>query len=253
MPPQRALFSHISSPAVTRSSRGRGTTEPTDHSTPRSCGTGRTFSNLAAPVVTTSTPMDTGLLEPIPQVSLSTIPSSDNASLHRVTGQFPSPGYHGLDSPAYDASMVPIPGEGEEDEEDEDSGFDSRILSGLGSPSPEGNPSQTSNATAVPSPSPHTNLPSTTQVPSTDPALLAILQQMTTAMTHLSKPADHGPSANFKSPSINAPDKFDGTNPTKLRPFLQVFELIFANDERVFANERKKVIFTVFYLSGNAS
>ena len=85
---------------------------------------------------------------------------------------------------------------------------------------------------------------------SSDPALVKLLQLLTTHITGSSTSSPTS-SSNFKTPGMKAPDCFDGT-PTLLRHFLQQCQLIFHNDARTFSNDRKKVLYAVSFLSGKA-
>ncbi|MBW0540562.1 hypothetical protein O181_080277 [Austropuccinia psidii MF-1] len=62
-----------------------------------------------------------------------------------------------------------------------------------------------------------------------EPSLLAIMQQMTQIMANLqaaSSSESSRPPA-FKTPSMKAPECFDGTQPFKVRSFIKSFQLIF--------------------------
>ncbi|MBW0553510.1 hypothetical protein O181_093225 [Austropuccinia psidii MF-1] len=79
-----------------------------------------------------------------------------------------------------------------------------------------------------------------------DPSLLKIMEKMATIMGHLSQAA--APRSNykapaFKTPSMKAPDSFDGTQACKLRQFIQSCQLIFHNDPENFFSDRKKVLY----------
>src|SRR6202051_4765499 len=51
---------------------------------------------------------------------------------------------------------------------------------------------------------------------------------------------------------VREPDPFDGTDPTKLRTFLIQLQLTFNDRPRAFAEDRRKVNFTISYLKGTA-
>ncbi|KAI8447663.1 hypothetical protein BY996DRAFT_6586376 [Phakopsora pachyrhizi] len=61
-----------------------------------------------------------------------------------------------------------------------------------------------------------------------------------------------GVSPAFKTPSMKAPVSFDGSNPSKLRNFLQSCQLIFYNNEKTFSKDKKKVLYAASFLSGKA-
>ncbi|MBW0564440.1 hypothetical protein O181_104155 [Austropuccinia psidii MF-1] len=88
-----------------------------------------------------------------------------------------------------------------------------------------------------------------------EPSLLAIMQQMTHIMANLqaasSSEASRPPA--FKTPSMKAPECFDGTQPFKVRSFIQSFQLIFHNDMANFAQDRKKVLYATSFLIGRAA
>ena len=56
-----------------------------------------------------------------------------------------------------------------------------------------------------------------------------------------------------KGPETRAPDRFDGANPSKLRPFLTQCRLVFLNHTKRFATDRSKVLYAGSYLSGVAA
>ncbi|MBW0502226.1 hypothetical protein O181_041941 [Austropuccinia psidii MF-1] len=87
-----------------------------------------------------------------------------------------------------------------------------------------------------------------------EPSLLAIMQQMTQIMTNFqaaSSSESSRPQA-FKNPSMKVPDFFDGTQPFKVRSFIQSFQLIFHNDPANFSQDRKKVLYATSFLIGGA-
>ncbi|MBW0575946.1 hypothetical protein O181_115661 [Austropuccinia psidii MF-1] len=52
---------------------------------------------------------------------------------------------------------------------------------------------------------------------------------------------------------MKAPDCFDGTQPFKVRSFIQSCQLIFHNDLANFSQERKKLLYTTSFLIGRAA
>ncbi|MBW0536222.1 hypothetical protein O181_075937 [Austropuccinia psidii MF-1] len=56
----------------------------------------------------------------------------------------------------------------------------------------------------------------------------------------------------FKTPSMKAPECFDGTQPFKVRSFIQSCQLIFHNDPENFSQDRKKVLYATSFLIGRA-
>ncbi|MBW0579356.1 hypothetical protein O181_119071 [Austropuccinia psidii MF-1] len=79
-----------------------------------------------------------------------------------------------------------------------------------------------------------------------EPALFAIMQQMTEIMANLqaaSSSESSRPPA-FKTPSMKAPECVDGTQPLKLRSFIQSCQLIFHNDAAEFSQHRNKALYS---------
>ncbi|MBW0485466.1 hypothetical protein O181_025181 [Austropuccinia psidii MF-1] len=75
---------------------------------------------------------------------------------------------------------------------------------------------------------------------------LKMMEQMTQFMGKLTQevsPRDSSKAPAFKTPSMKAPDSFDGTKAHKLRGFMQSCQLIFHNDPETFFSERKKVLY----------
>ncbi|MBW0588848.1 hypothetical protein O181_128563 [Austropuccinia psidii MF-1] len=79
----------------------------------------------------------------------------------------------------------------------------------------------------------------------TEQSLLVIMQQMTQIMANLQAAASSEVSRPpaFKTPSMKAPECFDGTQPFKVRSFIQSCQIIFHNDPENFSQERKKVLY----------
>ncbi|MBW0585953.1 hypothetical protein O181_125668 [Austropuccinia psidii MF-1] len=65
-------------------------------------------------------------------------------------------------------------------------------------------------------------------------------------------PRDTSKAAAFKTPSMKAPDSFDGTKAYKLRRFIQSCQLIFHNDPETFFSDRKNVLYSTSFLTGRA-
>ncbi|MBW0584812.1 hypothetical protein O181_124527 [Austropuccinia psidii MF-1] len=88
-----------------------------------------------------------------------------------------------------------------------------------------------------------------------EPSLLAIIQPMTQIMANIqeasSSEASRPPA--FKTPSMKEPECFDGTQPFKVRSFIQSCKLIFHNDLPNFAQDRKKVLYATSFLIGRAA
>ncbi|MBW0565222.1 hypothetical protein O181_104937 [Austropuccinia psidii MF-1] len=88
-----------------------------------------------------------------------------------------------------------------------------------------------------------------------DPSLLKIMEQMATIMGQLCQEAAlraNSKAPVFRTPSMKAPDSFDGTQAHKLRGFIQSFQLISHNDPANFFSERKNVLYSTSSLTGRA-
>ncbi|MBW0574835.1 hypothetical protein O181_114550 [Austropuccinia psidii MF-1] len=131
--------------------------------------------------------------------------------------------------------------EGEESVEEEDSG-ETEVADAL------------ENAPEVPQGS-NLALSSQPLVSQTDPSLLKMMEQMTQFMGQLTQavaPRDNSKAPAFKTPSMKAPDSFDGTQAHKLSGFIQCCQLICHNDPANSFSDRKKVLYSTFYLTGRA-
>ncbi|MBW0502745.1 hypothetical protein O181_042460 [Austropuccinia psidii MF-1] len=83
--------------------------------------------------------------------------------------------------------------------------------------------------------------------------LLKIMEQMANIMGQLSQattPRENSKAPAFNTPSMKAPDDFDGTQAHKLRGFIQSCQLIFHNDPENFFSDRKKVLYSTSFLTG---
>ncbi|MBW0587947.1 hypothetical protein O181_127662 [Austropuccinia psidii MF-1] len=88
-----------------------------------------------------------------------------------------------------------------------------------------------------------------------EPNFLKMMEQMTQFMGQLTQavaPRDTSKVPAFKTPSMKAPDSFDGSKAYKLRGFIQSRQLIFYNDPANFFSDRKKVLYSTFFLTGRA-
>ncbi|MBW0490395.1 hypothetical protein O181_030110 [Austropuccinia psidii MF-1] len=65
-------------------------------------------------------------------------------------------------------------------------------------------------------------------------------------------PRDSSRAQAFKTPSMKAPDSFEGTKAYKFRGFVQSCKLIFHNDQENFFSDRKKVLYLTSFLTGRA-
>ncbi|MBW0588762.1 hypothetical protein O181_128477 [Austropuccinia psidii MF-1] len=92
-------------------------------------------------------------------------------------------------------------------------------------------------------------------VSQTEPSLLKMMEQITQFMGQLTQavtPRDKFKAPDFKTPSMKAPDSFDGTQHHRLRGFIQSCQLIFHNNTANFFSDRKKVLCSTSFLTGRA-
>ncbi|MBW0480788.1 hypothetical protein O181_020503 [Austropuccinia psidii MF-1] len=89
----------------------------------------------------------------------------------------------------------------------------------------------------------HSNQPLVSQA---EPNFIEMMEQITKFMEKLTQavaPRDNSKAPEFKTPSMKAPDSFDGTQAHKLRGFIQSHQLISHNDPENFFSDRKKVLY----------
>ncbi|MBW0520451.1 hypothetical protein O181_060166 [Austropuccinia psidii MF-1] len=82
-----------------------------------------------------------------------------------------------------------------------------------------------------------------------------IMEQMTQFMGQLTQavtPRDNSTAPALKTPSMKAPDSFDGTQAHKLTVFTQACQLIFHNNPENFFSEMKKVLYSTSFLTSRA-
>ncbi|MBW0486253.1 hypothetical protein O181_025968 [Austropuccinia psidii MF-1] len=82
---------------------------------------------------------------------------------------------------------------------------------------------------------------------SSKPLLLAIMQKMTQIMANFQEASSSESSRPpaFKNPSMKAPECLDGTQPFKVRSFIQSFQLIFHDYLANLSQNRKKVLYAI--------
>ncbi|MBW0574455.1 hypothetical protein O181_114170 [Austropuccinia psidii MF-1] len=88
-----------------------------------------------------------------------------------------------------------------------------------------------------------------------EPSILKMMEKMTQFMGKLTQevtPRDNFKAPDFKTPSMKAPDSFDGTQAHKLKESIQYCQLIFHNDPENFFSDRKKVLYSTSFLTGRA-
>ncbi|MBW0562868.1 hypothetical protein O181_102583 [Austropuccinia psidii MF-1] len=89
----------------------------------------------------------------------------------------------------------------------------------------------------------------------TEPNFLKMMEKMTQFMGQLTQefaPRDTSKAPAFKTPSVKAPDSFDGTKAYRLRGFIQSFQFIFHNDPPNFFFDRKKFLYSTSFVTGRA-
>ncbi|MBW0581339.1 hypothetical protein O181_121054 [Austropuccinia psidii MF-1] len=100
-----------------------------------------------------------------------------------------------------------------------------------------------------------TGWPTLAQSNQSEPSLLAIMHQMTQSMANHQAASFSKESRppSFKTPSMKAPECFDGTQPFKVRSFIQCCQLIFHNYPANFSQSRKKALYSTSILIGRAA
>ncbi|MBW0477575.1 hypothetical protein O181_017290 [Austropuccinia psidii MF-1] len=134
-------------------------------------------------------------------------------------------------------------GPGEDCEEEEENSVEEEESDGTeGFPAPVG----ASQGTGRPTLS-HSNQPVSHQ---SEPLLLVIVQQMTQIITNLqaASSSDSSRAPAFNTLSMKAPECFDGTQPFKVRSFIQSFQLTSHNDPSNFSQDRKNDLFAASFL-----
>ncbi|MBW0555793.1 hypothetical protein O181_095508 [Austropuccinia psidii MF-1] len=159
-----------------------------------------------------------------------------SSSFSGVVGRFP-----GLSR-----TSLKVPGE--DDENEEENSVEEEESDGTeATPAPVGEPQGTGRPTLAQSDQPVSH--------QSEPSLLAIMQQMTQVMANLqaasSSESSRPPAC--KTPSMKAPEFFDGTQPFKVRSFIQYCQLIFHNDPANFSQDRMKALYDTSSLISRAA
>ncbi|MBW0490777.1 hypothetical protein O181_030492 [Austropuccinia psidii MF-1] len=132
-----------------------------------------------------------------------------------------------------------------DDKEEEENSVEEEESDGTeGAPAPVGASQGTGRTTLAQSDQPVSH--------QSEPSLLAIMQKMTQIMANLqaaSSSESSRPPA-FKTSSMKAQECFYGTQPFKVRNFIQSCELIFHNDPTNLSQDRKKVLYATSFLVG---
>ncbi|MBW0575872.1 hypothetical protein O181_115587 [Austropuccinia psidii MF-1] len=177
-------------------------------------------------------------------------PRMEGAAPSRKEGRVPrrSNSFSGVVGSFPGISRTSLKGPGEDGEEEEENSVEEEESDGTeGVPAPVGASQGTGGPTLAQS-----NQPVSHQ---SEPSLLAIMQQMTQIMANLqaASSSDSSRPPAFKTPSMKAPECFDGTQPFKVRSFIQSCQLIFHNDLANFSQDRKKVLYATSFLIGRAA
>ncbi|MBW0556246.1 hypothetical protein O181_095961 [Austropuccinia psidii MF-1] len=139
-------------------------------------------------------------------------------------------------------------GPGEDGEVEEEDSVEEEESDGTeGAPDPVGVPQGTRGPTLAQSDQPVSH--------QSKPSLLAIRQKMTQIMANLQAAlvSDTSRPPAFKTPSMKAPEFFDGTQPFKVRSLIQSFQLMFHNYPENFSQDSKKVLYSTSFLIGRAT
>ncbi|MBW0568104.1 hypothetical protein O181_107819 [Austropuccinia psidii MF-1] len=148
--------------------------------------------------------------------------------------------------PGISRTSLKVPGE--DDEEEEENSVEEEESEGTeAAPGPVGASQGTGRPTLAQSDQPVSH--------QSEPSLLAIMQQMTQIMANLQAASSYEsarPPA-FKTPSMKAPECFDGSQPFKVRIFIQSCQLVFHNYPANFSQDRKKALYPTSFLIGRAA
>ncbi|MBW0480745.1 hypothetical protein O181_020460 [Austropuccinia psidii MF-1] len=121
----------------------------------------------------------------------------------------------------------------------------------------EGEESEETEVAAAPEASEAANIAHSNQllVSQAETNFLKIMEQMIQFIGKLTQTVatrDNSKYPEFKTPSMKAPDPFDGTQAHQWRGFIQSCEFISYNDPANFFSERKKVLYSTSFLTGRA-
>ncbi|MBW0565260.1 hypothetical protein O181_104975 [Austropuccinia psidii MF-1] len=148
----------------------------------------------------------------------------------------------------YTFKAINVQGPGEDGEEEEVNSVEEEGSDGTeGVPAPVGE----SQGTGGPALS-QSNQPASHH---SEPSLLAIIQKMNQIMANIEKASSSGASRPpaFKTPSMKAPECFDGTEPFKVRSFVQSCKFIFHNHPANFSQDIKEVLYATSLLNRRAA
>ncbi|MBW0502508.1 hypothetical protein O181_042223 [Austropuccinia psidii MF-1] len=172
-------------------------------------------------------------------------PHLERAALSRKEGRGPriSNSFSGVVGQFQGLSRTIFKCPGEVDEEEEENSVEEEISDGTeGVPAPVGGSKGTVGPTLAQS-----NQPVSHQ---SKPFLLAIMKQMSKRMANIQADSSSETSIPpaFKTQSMKAPECFYGTQPFRVRSFIQYCQLIFYDDLENFPQERNKALYATSFL-----
>jgi hypothetical protein len=92
------------------------------------------------------------------------------------------------------------------------------------------------------------------RIPAPDPTLTAILARLTDVIgNQFRQNSAHPEIPDTKGPTVRAPDRFNGSDRSKLKPFLLQCRMVFLGHPSRFRSESSKVIYAASYLEGTAA
>ncbi|MBW0495346.1 hypothetical protein O181_035061 [Austropuccinia psidii MF-1] len=98
----------------------------------------------------------------------------------------------------------------------------------------------------------HSNQPLFSQAKPNFLKMMGQIAQLMGQLTQAVSPTENSKAPAFKTPSMKAPDSFDGTQAHKLRRLSQYCPFLFHNDPANFFSDRKKVLYLTLFLTGRA-
>ncbi|MBW0526789.1 hypothetical protein O181_066504, partial [Austropuccinia psidii MF-1] len=195
-------------------------------------------------------PLDGTPAAPQLRAKLDRGPILEGAAPFREEGRRPrrSSSFSGVVGGFTGTSRTIFRGPGEDGDEKEENSVEEEEFDGTeGVPAPVGASQGTEGPTLAQSNQPVSHQP--------EPSLLAIIHQMTQIMANLQTPSSSESSRPqaFKTPSMKAPEFFNGTQPFQVRSFIQFCQPIFHNDKEDFSEDKKKFIYATSFLNGSAA
>ncbi|MBW0505695.1 hypothetical protein O181_045410 [Austropuccinia psidii MF-1] len=171
-------------------------------------------------------------------------PIMEGAEPSRTEGRGPrrSSSFSGVGGRFAGLSTTSLKVPGEDDEEEEENSVEEEEYDGTeAAPAPVGAPQGIGRPTLAQSDQPFSH--------QSEPSSLAIMQQMTQIMANLQEASSESSRPpEFKTPSTTVLEFFDGTQPFKVRSFIQSCQLIFHNYPGNFSQDRKKALYATSFL-----